>query len=268
MKRTTALMLTLCFALATPAFGQSKNKVRKGKSTPKVEQTPRTESLDSNQTSPTGADAPNTADPLTSTPAEPLPPMDTPPAPPMDADTAKSGKNHIGANVQLGIPRLAGLGLNFVTLNERLSFELAGGSASMSSDNVKVNFSSFDLAARYHVFGGAFFLGAALGQQTLSGEGTDTVQAQNVTVKIDIKTMYLTPQLGWMAGKADGGFFFETVLGFQNPMSTTVDFSSNAPGAVQNDPEYVDLDRKVRDDGKKIGEIGMPLFAIKIGYLF
>lgn len=269
MKRTTALILTLSFALAAPAFAQTKNKVRKGKSTPKVEQTPRTESLESNEVSPTGADAPLTTDPLTAAPAEPLPPLDNPPARPMDAEPAvRSSRPYFGAHAQLGLPRLIGGGVNLVTANERFSFELAGGSMSQTIDDTKISFSSFDVGARYHVFDGAFFVGASLGQQGLAGEKTETISGQSINAKVDIKTMYLTPQLGWMSGKADGGFFFETVLGLQNPMSSSVDFDTNADATIKLTPEYAKLDADVRDAGKKLGEMALPVVAIKIGYLF
>lgn len=210
-----------------------------------------------------------TTDPLTSPPAEPLAPSPNPPAVPMDpAPAAESRRPTIGAHAQLAIPHGAGVGLNFVTANERFSFELAGQGASLSAGDTKISIGNLGAAARYHVFDGAFFLGVAVGQQTLSGEGQDTVQGQSVTAKIDIKSTHITPQFGWMSGKADGGFFFETMLGYQNPLSSSAELTTNAPSAIQNDPEYINLDRQVRDDGKKIGEIGLPVIAFKLGYLF
>lgn len=184
------------------------------------------------------------------------------------AADAKS-PSYFGFNLGLGIPYVMGYGLDYVMPNKYLSFGLGGGGYSFKSSDVSIGIRQMQLAARFHPFQGSFYLGALYGQQNLTGEQTQTISGQSVTVKVDIKSMYLTPHVGWMWGIADGGLFASMEFGYQVPMSSSTDFSTTAPTAVQSTAEYIKLDADVRDAGNKIGKTSIPfLTLIKLGWLF
>ncbi len=265
MQPTTALLLALSLTFSSAAFAQSKSKTRK--STPKVEQTPKVKSMNSTESTTPQVAAPLDSDPITPQPNEPLPPIDNPKAAPTNP-VADDRENYFGLNVGLGSPHFTNIGLNWVSANKMLSADIGTGAASISADTTKVTLSAFDASLRYHVFAGSFFVGAAIGQQFLSGEATDNIQGQIIRAKVDINTTYLSPQLGWMWGKNNGGFFSQLDIGIQTPLSASSSLTTNADAAVKATPEYQRLDRDIQDQGKKIGETVLPVFMYKLGWLF
>lgn len=191
--------------------------------------------------------------------------MPTDPAP-IPAD-AKTWRDHAyGVNVGLGIPRLGNAGFSFLSSNHMLSAELGLGYLNGKSGSTDLRASNVDAALRYHPWNSAFFVGAAIGDQQLSGESSGTVNGQQVAGTVDIKTTYVTPQFGWLWGGWDKGFFTQLNLGWQHPMKADVSYTTTATNTTT--PEYQDFERDVRDAAKKIGEDGLPAAMIKIGWLW
>lgn len=185
------------------------------------------------------------------------------------SSSGSSSGSHFGVSAGLAIPHPLGFGLDYVMSNGLVSFGLGTGSYSLKSSDVSVGIRHTELAARYHPFKGSFYAGALFGQQNLTGEQTQSISGQSVTVKVDIKTMYATPHVGWMWGIDGGGVFASMEFGYQLPLSASTDFTTDAPSIVQSTPEYVTLDKDVRDVGDKIGKTGLPFMTLlKIGWLF
>lgn len=181
-----------------------------------------------------------------------------------------SSSSHLfGLHAALGAPHPVSVGLNYVHPAKYFSAELNFGAFSVKSDDVEVKLGNTEVGLRYHPWAGSFYLGALLGTQSLSGEKTEIVNTtEKVTAKVDVKSTYVSPHIGWLWGN-DGGFFFSMDVGYQAPMSSSVDFSSNASALAQATPDYQKLDKDVRDAGKTLGEMGLPLITlIKVGWLF
>lgn len=182
----------------------------------------------------------------------------------------QDGRSHyFGLNAAVGLPHPVSFGLDYAHGSGWFSAGVSTGSTSLTVSNVSASMKHTDLALRVHPFTGAFYLGVLLGQQTISAKETRSIQNADVTAEVDIKSSYTTPHLGWMWGIADGGFFVSLDFGFQSPSGVSTSFSSNAPAALVNTQEYKDLEKEVKDQGNKLGEIGLPhMTLLKLGWLF
>jgi len=185
---------------------------------------------------------------------------------PVPAPAHSDVRHYVGVSAGIGLPRLTNVGINYLSESQYISAEIAYGYLDVKSGSTQVRSKNIDVAARYHPWQSSFFVGAAVGSQTLTGDGSGTVSGQQVSADVDIRTTYVTPQVGWMWGAQDGGFFGQLDLGWQAPLNADVSYSTNSTDRTSN--EYRDFEREVRDAGRKLGEVGIPSAMIKVGWLF
>lgn len=117
--------------------------------------------------------------------------------------------------------------------------------------NASVHSSAWDVDLRLFILRGTFFLGSSLGTQSL----TATATSNGITAQGDLRTLYLTPRLGWL-WIWDSGFLLDTDLGVQIPLSSTLTLD---PAANNKD---------VRDAARVVGQTPLPAVTFRIGYLF
>lgn len=177
--------------------------------------------------------------------------------------------NLYGLNVATGLPYLSQAGFNFVHSSKKVSFEVGYRSVNVVILDVNVALKKPEVSARWHPFSGSFFLGLGLGQQDLSASSDSTISGQSIEAQVSIKSTVITPHLGWMWGAGDGGFFGGLDFGYQLPSNPKTTLSTNADSIIQATPDYQDLYEAVNDQGKILGQIGIPTVTLlKIGYLF
>ncbi|MFW7380208.1 MAG: hypothetical protein ACOH5I_15450 [Oligoflexus sp.] len=192
------------------------------------------------------------------------------------------GPVRIGPYVSLNVPHPLTYGIDGI-YEDIFSFGFSTSSFNTESNTVKLELDHWDIRARWHVFQGSFFLGAAYGQQTLKGSSRDNV-ATNVngstvsvptTVEIEVKTNYLTPHIGWL-WIWDSGFHMGFELGVQLPSGNKTSFDTNfenvsaaEQSATKNSQEYKDLEKDVKDAGDLIGKATLPhLTMLRFGWFF
>lgn len=168
----------------------------------------------------------------------------------------------------LGFPHPAEVSLEGKYL-DLFGFQAAYGFLpEITISNVKAKMNAWDVRARWFPFRGAMFIGAAYGQQTLTGSKSDTISGVPVQATVEVKTNYITPHLGWR-WVWESGFFMGVDFGWQLASSAKTTVSTNAPAAVQATTEYISLRGKVTDAGNDLGETGLPSVTfIRLGWLF
>lgn len=178
--------------------------------------------------------------------------------------------HYFGVHAAAGLPHPVSFGLNYLHSSGMFSAELNTGSFNMKADDVSIGMNHMQVGLRWHPFMGAFFVGANVGQRSINGEKTETINTIPVTAKVEVKSNYVMPQLGWMWGAQNGGFFMALEFGFLSPsgVETTLTTNVNDPMVI-NDPEYRKLEEDVKKAGNDLGNIGLPsLSLLKLGWLF
>jgi hypothetical protein len=155
----------------------------------------------------------------------------------------------------LPVPAVYGLGL------EAKFGNLVGVSLDYSawpnlkSGDVTLGYDDISVAARLFPWRGRFYLGAALGQRSFFAKGVEATTGQ--TVKVDVKSTYLAPEIGWRFVWTSG-FFMGIDLGYQIVLSPKTTLSVPAAAAVA-DPG---LKKDVEDAGDNLGKIGFPIISL------
>lgn len=179
------------------------------------------------------------------------------------------GGHSFGFNVGTGLPYLSQAGLNYAHSSGMFSAEIGYGAFNLSVDDVGVSLTKTELSLRWHPFAGAFYLGAGIGQQTLSSKATDTISGQSIEAKLDVTSSVLTPQMGWQWGVADRGFWVGLDFGMQSPSGAKSTLTTNADSTIQATAEYQKMKTDTEDQGQKFGEASLPVFSfLRLGYLF
>lgn len=186
------------------------------------------------------------------------------------AAVQSAGSEHLfGLHAAIGFPHPLSAGLDYVHSSRYFSLGIGAGSFGSKISDADVSIKNTEFALRWHPFAGSFYVGALVGNQNITAEKTETIQGQRVTGKADVKSKYITPNVGWMWGMGNGGFFASMELGFQSPSDVTTDFSSDASALIQLQPEYQELKDDVIKQGNDIGNQGLPhVVLIKVGWLF
>lgn len=125
----------------------------------------------------------------------------------------------------------------------------------LSAANVpdaSVESAAFDGQVRVFPFRGTFFVGSALGRQTLTASAT----RQGTTVTVDMATIYATPRLGWL-GIWDSGFSLSFDAGVQLPLSSDITTTSNGNADAKNTAESA---------ARSIGSQPLPSVSLKLGF--
>jgi len=195
----------------------------------------------------------------------------------------------IGPSVSVGIPFLLNLSLDAIWA-KTWGASLAFGSFSMDVGDVKAKMQNFDVRGRWFPWQGSFFLGAAFGQQTIGASLSDALKNNIVgvevtiptTISLEVKTMYLTPHLGWFA-TWDVGFSLGFEIGYQIALSASADFdatfgsSTTASGGtttvnaddIKTTNEYKSLQQDAEESAKNLGMVSVPyLNLLRLGWLF
>ena len=201
------------------------------------------------------------------------------------------GPFRIGPLVGVGLPNLLsfggtlkltrffGAGLNFGLIPTlKISYY---GDATLAYKEV-------DIYGRIYPFGGAFFLGAGVGYETVRGTLADHVDTSayaqqfpgaNIPSAVDydgrasVRTLVLTPQIGFLS--MIGSFFCIGLdIGAQIPLAPSeVEFErniSNLPSAIRDEVERQYLtpnDQKVKDTLDRIGRTPLPTVNLRVGFL-
>ena len=151
------------------------------------------------------------------------------------------------------VPGLFGLGLeakfqNLVGVGLDYNFFPSTGVG-----NVKIGLSDLSFAARVFPWRSRFYLGAALGQRSFWGTASDRVTGQEI--KVEVKSTYVAPELGWRFVWGSG-FFMGIDLGYQVVLSPSMTLTL-PPGTIDA------TDKKdVEDAGKQIGKVGLPIISL------
>lgn len=183
-----------------------------------------------------------------------------------DIDSDEDGRIwHVGPVVGANLPRLINFGVQ-ARFWKHLGLEINYGFfPQITISNVKAKDSGFDFfSARVFPFGGAFFLGAALGKLTINATGTDP-SLPNTEVYGEINRTYLTPMLGFRWGGTKG-LTFGIDVGVVLSLKTDVAITSNQPiAAVQSTPQYSNINSFIND----YKDTPLPnVTVLQFGYLF
>lgn len=149
----------------------------------------------------------------------------------------------LGVGLEAKFQNLVGVGLDYNFF------------PSLKVGDVKIGFNDISLAARVFPWKGRFYLGAALGQRNFFGKATDSTTNQEI--KVEVKSTYLAPEIGWRFVWGSG-FFMGLDLGYQIVLSpkTTLTLPAAASLVDQTDKKAVE------DAGNEIGKIGLPIVSL------
>jgi hypothetical protein len=147
-----------------------------------------------------------------------------------------------------------------------------------SGTQVTVGMFHGEAHGRYHPFGGGFFLGAALGYQSVPASGEQTIDIGggiNVPTKASttLKNAYATPMLGWLwatdyglsigfEGGMQFGFMSSNTLGIEITDATLQQYQAT----VESTTAYQELRASVQDGLNKIGNTKIFHFALRLGW--
>lgn len=169
-------------------------------------------------------------------------------------------KADVGIYWGTGIPYLSQMGLN-LTMGQNWSASVGTNTLDLSVGDAETTLSMPELMINWHPFAGSFFIGIGAGQQTLDVSATEALTGATASANVTSTTMIA--KLGWMWGKANGGFWMGMDISFISPSGSEVEIDAN--GLTPADQEYQD----VVDAGERFGETAYTnLTFLKLGYLF
>ena len=147
-----------------------------------------------------------------------------------------------------------------------------------SGTQVTVGMFHGEAHGRYHPFGGGFFLGSALGFQSVPASGSQTIDIGggiNVPTKASttLKNAYATPMLGWLWATDYGlslgleagmqfGFMSSNTLGIEITDASYQQYQAT----VESTASYQSLRASVQDGLNKIGNTQIIHFALRLGW--
>jgi hypothetical protein len=192
------------------------------------------------------------------------------------------GDVRIGPSVAAGIPHPVTAALD-VVYADLLAVSFSAGRSGTELDKTELEIRNWDVALRWFPFSGSFFIGAAYGNQGVVGKRTVdlNVNASGVpltvptTVRLEIESTYLTPQIGWFA-RWDSGFTLGFDLGLQMPsgakselQTSFANVSAASEAAVRASEDYIKNKKDVEDAAEMIGKQALPYITlIRMGWLF
>lgn len=191
------------------------------------------------------------------------------------------GDFRVGPSVAIGIPHPLTASLD-VVYDDMVNLSFGAGRFGTKVKETEVEIRNWDVTARWFVFQGSFYLGAAYGSQGLVGKHTTTVDLDYngvalkvpTTLRLEVESKYLTPQLGWFA-RWDSGFTMGFEIGYIMPSGATSelqtsfkDVSASAEAAVRASEDYKKSKKDVEDLGEQLGKKGIPYITLlRLGWL-
>jgi hypothetical protein len=186
-----------------------------------------------------------------------------------------------GPHLGLQFPHLYDLGYEARHLTSDFSMGLGLGVVPKITfgANTQVGVSHLEFRGRWHPFSGAFYIGGALGSQTINATGRQTVDVGGtpVPVKIDLKlaSPYFMTHIGWM-WIFDSGFTLGLELGTQrggngrSDLELTVEdpSTSKTVAEIQASPAYQLFESGVENELGKLGKIALPYYGVRFGWMF
>ena len=171
-------------------------------------------------------------------------------------------KSHagIGPHIGFGAPYITQFGLDF-TLGDNITLSGGRNSIGGSIDNVDISLAMTEVSLKWHPFSGSFFIGGGVGSQTLSVEAEE--ELTGATASVDVDSTVTLAKLGWMRGKADGGFWFGIDFTYVIPSGGSV--KVKADGLTAADEEFQDA----QEAGEVFAETSyLNITLARLGYLF
>jgi hypothetical protein len=188
----------------------------------------------------------------------------------------------MGPSVAVGLPHPLTGALDIVYA-DLLGLSVSAGRSGTELDKTELEIRNWDVTLRWFPFSGSFFIGAAYGQQGIVGKRTVDleVEASGVpltvptTLRLEIESTYLTPQLGWFA-RWDSGFVLGFDLGLQMPsaakselQTSFTNVSAASEAAVVTSDDYIKNKKDVEDAAEMIGKQALPYISfLRMGWLF
>ncbi len=175
-----------------------------------------------------------------------------------------------GPTIGISLPQFANIGLEGRWL-DIVGFAFNYGflpETSIPGYDAKVKSRSWDIRLRVHPFRGAFFLGVAMGNQTLTGTRADSILGIPQTTSIDVSESTLTPHLGWR-WFYKSGFVWGLDLGVQIPQTTKTTLTSTASALQQAAAQYAGLQNDLNKVSEDIGKQKLPMITmVHLGWMF
>jgi hypothetical protein len=154
----------------------------------------------------------------------------------------------------LNVPAVYGIGLEAKFSNlVGVGLEYNAWPTLKFGSDVKAGYNDLQLTGRVFPWRGRFYLGAALGQRNFFAKGTEATTG--LEAKIEVKSVYLAPEIGWRF-VWESGFFMGIDLGYQIVLSPKTTLT--VPGG------WVDqtLKKDIEDAGDQIGKVGLPIVSL------
>jgi hypothetical protein len=202
--------------------------------------------------------------------------------------TAKSkgkgllGDIRIGPSVALGFPHPVTGGLDIVYA-DLFSVSATAGRLGVKVEDTEFEIRNWDATFRFFPFQGSFFIGAAYGYQGIVGKLKTDIETTSsgvtlkvpTTLRLEVESNYLTPQLGWFA-RWDSGLTLGFDFGSQQPsgakselQSAFENVSAANEQAVRDSEDYKKNKKDVEDAADAFGKKGIPYVSFfRIGWLF
>lgn len=185
---------------------------------------------------------------------------------------SKAMAGGVGISVKaVSVPHPLSIGLEWRTLGDHISLSAHKSfTPGFKVGEIAVKIDSVDVGFKFYPWARVFYVGAAAGQQTVTGKTVDYVLGQQVDFEGEIKSNYLTPAIGW-TWVTKSGLFLNLELGWQisSGAETKISTSEDENPLVTSHPQY----RGVKDDvemiGNELGNKSLPSIGlINFGYQF
>ena len=167
----------------------------------------------------------------------------------------------VGISYGLGAPYVSQPGLD-LTLSDRWTVVARANTVGADLGEATFDLNMPELSVLWHPFSGGFYLGFGVGSQTLDVSATNVDTGASASV--EVTTTAMLAKLGWMWGKANGGFWGGIDITFVSPSSSDYEIETSG-GIPTNSEEYQD----VEDAAEQFGETAYAnITFLRLGYLF
>lgn len=200
-------------------------------------------------------------------------------APPPKEPNARTLR--IGPVIGVGVPNLLNAGIT-AKLTPYIGFGVNVGVIPTVKvplyGQATLSYTEYDAYLRVYPFGGGFYLGSGVGYASIKGTFKQTlavpdiagiITAQDVSVSSEatVKSMILTPQIGYLH-IFDSGVALGVGVGLQVPIAPSdVTFGTTLPPGIP--PQYTSsVTSEIQSTLKDVGQQIIPTFDLKLGYLF